>query len=78
MVIELFIEGKKLNIFLVLIRQSYFDAPKSIRLSCSHYFIMKIFNKWERQQIAFNHLLHINFEDFKNLSKKCTAKPNCF
>ena len=32
-----------------------------------HYFIMKIQNKQELQQIAFNHSSHIEFKDFMNL-----------
>ena len=54
-VTELFIRGKKLNISLVFITQSYFPVPKNIRLNSTHYFIMKILNKHELQQIAFNH-----------------------
>ena len=44
-VLELFIKGRKLNISLVFITQSYFTAPKDIRLNSTHYFIMKISNK---------------------------------
>ena len=40
-VTELFIRGRKLNISLVLSTQSYFAAPKDIRLNSTHYFIMK-------------------------------------
>ena len=36
---------------------------------------MKIPNKRELQQIAFNHSSDIAFKDFMNLYKKCTAKP---
>ena len=36
---------------------------------------MKIPNKQELQQIAFNHSSDIDFKDFMNLYKKCTAKP---
>ena len=39
---------------------------------------MKIPNKRELQQIAFNHLSDIDFKDFMNLYKKCTAKPYYF
>ena len=42
---------------------------------------MKILNKQEPQQIAFvafNHLSDIDFKDFKNLYKTCTAKPYSF
>ena len=48
---ELFIRGKKLNISVVFITQSYFDAAKNNRLNSLHYFILKIQNKRELQQI---------------------------
>ena len=54
-VTELFIRGRKLNISLVFITQSYFAVPKSIRLNSMHYFIMKIPNKQELPQTAFIH-----------------------
>ena len=77
-VTELFIRGTKLNIYLVFISQSYFALPKNIRLNCTHNFIMKIPNKQELQQIAFNHSSDIDFQEFMNLYKKCTSKPNSF
>ena len=54
-VTELFIRGRKLSNSLVLITQCYFAVPKNIRLNSTQYFIMKIHNKRELQQIAFNH-----------------------
>ena len=39
---------------------------------------MKIPNKRELQQISFNHSSDIDFKDFMNLYKKCTAKPYSF
>ena len=42
---ELFIRGRKLNIFYVLITQSYFAVPKNIRLTSTYYFNKKITNK---------------------------------
>ena len=44
---ELFIRGRKLNISLVFITQSYFKVTKDVRLNCTHFFIMKISNKRE-------------------------------
>ena len=35
---------------------------------------MKILNKLELQQIAFNYLSDIGYEDFMNYCKKCTTK----
>ena len=40
-----------------------------------HYFIMKIPNKQELQQVIFNNSSDIEFKDFMNLYKKCAAKP---
>ena len=77
-VIELFIRGRKLNISLVFITQYYFAVRKNIRLNSTHYFVMKIPNKRELRQTAFNHSLDIDFQDFVNLYKRCTAKPYSF
>ena len=54
-VTELFIRGRKLKISLAFITQLYFKVPKDVRLNSTHYFIMKIPNKRELQQIALNH-----------------------
>ena len=51
-VTELIIRGRKLNISLVFITKSYFKVPKDVRLNTSHFFIAKISNKRELQQIA--------------------------
>ena len=39
---------------------------------------MKVPNKRELQQIVFNHSSDIEFKDFMNLYKICTAKPYYF
>ena len=54
-VTELFIRGRKRNISIVFITQSYFKVPKDVRLNSTHFFIMKIPNKRELQQVALNH-----------------------
>ena len=54
-VTELFIRGKKLNILLVFIRQSYFDVQENVRLNSTYYFTMKIEtnkNNWKSKWIA--------------------------
>ena len=68
-VTELFIRGRKLNISLVFIAQSYFAVPKNVRLNSTHYFIMKIPSKREPEQIAFINSSDIDFQDFVNLYK---------
>ena len=53
-VTELFIRGRKLNTSLVSIISSYFKVPKNVKLNSTHFFIMKILNKRELQQIPDN------------------------
>ena len=77
-VTELFIRGRKLNISLVFIMQSYFKVPKDVRLNTTHFFIMKIPNKRELQQIAINHSSDVNSKDFIKIYKKCTDEPYSF
>ena len=77
-VTELFIRGRKLNISIVFITQSYFKVPKDVRLNSTHFFTMKIPNKRERQQIALNLSSDIDFKDFMNIYKKSTKEPYPF
>ena len=63
-VTELLIRGRKLYVSIVFITQSYFKVPKDVRLNSTHFFIMKISNKKELQQIALNYSSDIDFKDF--------------
>ena len=77
-VTELFIRGRKLNISIVFIMQSYFKVPKDVRLNSTHFFIIKIPNKTELQQIALNNSTDIDFKDFMKIYKNCTTEPYSF
>ena len=77
-VTELFIRVRKLNFSLAFITQSYFKVPKDVRLNSTPFFIMKIPNKRELQQIALKHSSDIGFKDFLKIYKKCTAEPYSF
>ena len=78
MITILKIKSRKLNISLVFIRQSYFKIQKDVRLNTTHFFIMKIPNKRELQQIAISHSSDIDFKDFIKIYKKCTDEPYSF
>ena len=73
----LFIRGRKLNISLVFITQSFKDS-KDVIQNCTHLFTMKIPNKRELKQTALNHSSDINFKDFMKIYKKFTAEPYSF
>ena len=71
---ELFIRCRKLNISLAFITQFYFSVPKYIRLNTTHYFIMEINNKRESQNVAINHSVDIDYQDFKKIYRECIKK----
>ena len=71
-VTELFIRRRKLNVSIVFITQSYFKVPNDVRLNSTHFFIMKIPNKRELQQIALNHL------DFMKIYKRTLKNHTLF
>ena len=63
-VAELFIRGRKINISIVFITQSYFKVPKDVRLNSTHFFTMKFPNKRELQPTDLNHSSDIDFKCF--------------
>ena len=75
---ELFIRCRKLNFSLVFITQFYFFVPKDVRSNSTHYFIMKINNKSELQDIVINHSADIDHKDFMKIYRECTKKTYSF
>ena len=73
---ELLIKCRKLNI--VFITHSYFSVSKDVRLSSTHYLIVKISNRRELQNIAINHSYDINYKDFLKTYRECTREPSNF
>ena len=73
---ELFIRCRKFYLFLLL--NLYFSGPKDVRLNSTHYFIMKINNKRELQNIAINHSADIDYQDFMKIYRECTKEPYNF
>lgn len=60
-VTDLFIYYKKETNF--FITKSYFALPQNAKLNSTHFFIKKVVDKWELEQIASNHLFNIYFKD---------------
>ena len=64
MIKELFYRGRKMNISIVFIMQSYFRALKDTRLNSTHYLLMKIGNKKELKSIAEEKSGNVDYIDF--------------
>ena len=74
---ELFVIGRKFNIPIVFIAQSYFKVPKEFRLNTTNIFIMKI-PKRKLQQTAINHSSDLDFKDFMKTYKNVLQKSILF
>ena len=71
-VTELFIRGRKLNISIVFLTQSYFKVPKDVRLNSTYFYHENHFF------IMLNHSSDIDFKDFMKIYKKYTKEPYSF
>ena len=63
---------QKIKYFTFFVTQSYFSVPKGVRLNSKHYLILKINNRKEWQNIAINHSVDIDHNDFARIYRKCT------
>ena len=63
-VTELFIRGRKMNVSLAFLTQSYFKVHKDIRLNCTHFYLMRIGNRAELRVIANRHSTDVPYKDF--------------
>ena len=73
-VTELFIRGRKLNIFLVCLTQLFFKVPKDVKVNTTYFSISKIPNKRELREIAINDSSDISAKDFINIYRNCTVE----
>ena len=76
---KLFIRGRKLNISIVFVTQSYFKVPKRyLDQNSTHFFTLKVPSKGELQQSFLNHSSDINLKYFKKIYKKILQKSILF
>ena len=75
---ELFVRCRKLNILLMFITQSYFSVPKDVRLTSTHYLIIKINNRKELQNIAINPSADNDYNNFVKIYRECTRERYSF
>ena len=51
---------------------------KNVKLNSNYYFIVKINNKRELQNIAINYSTDIDYKDFVKIYRECTTEPYSF
>ena len=69
-VTELFIRGRKINISIVFISQSYLKVSKDVRLNSTHFFIMKIPDKVSKDvRLNSTHFFIMKIPDKRELQQ---------
>ena len=71
---ELLYRARKINVSIVFITQSYFEALKD----STHYILMKISNKKELKRIAEEKSGHLDYKDFLKIYNYYTRGPYSF
>ena len=74
-VTELFMINRNFSVSLAFISKSYFKMSNQIRLIATCYFIMKIPNKREVQEIALNRSSDTEFKYLMKLFKDYVKEP---
>ena len=64
---DLFMRGRKKNISLIYVTQSYFSTPKDIRLQCNYFVFFNLLNKREMLQIQMDHAAELGKQVFMQL-----------
>ena len=61
-----------------IITKSYLSVPQDVRLTSTHYLIMKIHNRRELQNIAINNSADIDYKDLMKIYQECIKRPSNF
>ena len=69
---------QKKNYLTCIYHSVLFSVPKDGRLNSTHYFIMKINNKRELQNVAINNSADIDYKDFIKMYRECTKEAYNF
>ena len=75
---ELFIRGRKKNATVVFITQSFFHAPKLIRLQCTCYILFGVNDNREVSEIYKNQSCGMSRLDFVRMFHVATSEPHSF
>lgn len=75
---QFFIRGRKSNMSVIYISQSYYLIPKCIRLQCTHLMLKKIGSKREINSIVNDYNLDISTDDLMDIYNDATEDMTSF
>lgn len=70
---EFFIRARKSQISCMYLTQSYYGAPKMIRLNCNYIILKKIASLRDLSMILNEYSLQVDIDELKTMYNKCTA-----
>jgi hypothetical protein len=71
---EFYLRGRKLNVSVIFISQSYFESPKMVRINCSWIALLRLGNTNEVSMIMRNHGLGVSKQRLLAIYEHCTAE----
>lgn len=71
---EFFIRARKVNVSCMYLTQSYYAAPKTIRINCNYIILKKIDSIRDLQMILREYSLNVDVDQLSNLYSRCTQE----
>lgn len=69
---QAYIRGRKLNISMFFLSQSYHQCPKTIRLNCQYIILKKIGSKKDLREILKDHAINKSMKELEDIYEYCT------
>jgi len=75
---ELYIRGRKKNISLLYLTQSYYKVPKTVRLQCQYIFVIKVSGVRDLKMMLMEYSLGATKEQLQNMYNYCCNNGGSF
>lgn len=74
-----FIRGRKASASYIILQQSYYETPKTIRINCNHFSFWKLNSASDLRGIMSDHALDVDYPDLLKMYREATKeKYNMF
>ena len=71
-IVEYFIRGRKKNISMMYLTQSYYKCPKSVRINCSIIILKKLSSKKDLKSVLDDNSLGVDLRQLEKIYTDCT------
>jgi len=71
-IVEYFIRGRKKNISMMYLTQSYYKCPKSVRINCNYIILKKLSSKRDLKSVLDDNALGVDLKELEKIYTDCT------